>query len=584
MLGLEIILVVLAFAVAFLAPGLGSSVFRPMERAVASLARRRFTSVLTVGLSAIAFRLALLPIFPIPQPNIHDEFSYLLMADTFSHGRLTNPTHPMWTHFETFHEIQKPSYASMYYPAQGAFLAFGKVVFGHPYWGVLLSSGLMCTAICWMLQAWFPPFWALVGGLLAVIRLGTVSYWANSYWGGAVAALGGALVLGALPRIKRHQRSRDAVLMGLGFALLANSRPYESLFFAAPVLVALLMWAKQKAVLRRILAGRVIAPLGVVLIFTVGAMGYYFWRITGNPLRTPFFVNLATYNPVPYFPWQTVKAIPAYRHAELRNFYLNWWMPIYELARHHPVVTLILKFWNFALFYLGPLFGGLLLVAAITLPYGISFTDLSRRTRFMLLVCGSVVIGISLPVTFNSHYAAPITAAVYALILTALQRLRKWKPSGKTTGLALVRLTVLTAIVLFVGHIIVPGNGTEASTNLPTWCAPAFYRTWRSEISKQLSFLPGNHLIIVRYAPGHPPINEWVFNSADIDGSKIVWARDAGPQGNAELVRYFRERKVWVVEPDRAIPTLAAYAPADSIVANMAHVESRQPSQTHATN
>lgn len=571
MLRLEIILVVLALTVAFLAPGLGSSVFRPIEGAIASLARRRFISVLTVGLCAIVFRLLLLPIFPIPQPNIHDEFSYLLMADTFSHGRLTNPTHPMWTHFETFHEIQKPSYASMYYPAQGAFLAFGKVVFGHPYWGVLLSSGLMCTAICWMLQAWFPPFWALVGGFLAVIRLGTVSYWANSYWGGAATALGGALVLGALPRIKRHQRPRDAVLMGLGFALLANSRPYESLFFSLPVFIALLLWVKRSAVPMRTLTARVFAPFAAVLLCTLVAMGYYFWRITGNPFRTPFLVNLATYNPVPYFPWQRMKAIPTYRYAEMRNFYLNWWMPIYDMARHHPGVALILKFWNFVLFYLGPLFAGLLLVAALTLPYNTSFSDLSRRTQFMLLVCGSVLIGISLPVNFNSHYAAPITAAVYALIVAALQRLRRWKPSGKTSGLALTRSTALIAVVLFVVHAIAPGNGTEASTNLPTWCAPVFYRTWRSELTKQLSSTSANHLVIVRYTTDHPPIDEWVFNRADIDGSKIVWARDAGPEGNAELVRYFPERKVWVVEPDKSRPTLAAY-------------ESRQPLQPHAAN
>src|SRR5205807_3193848 len=177
MLLIETGLVLVTLVIALFFPQLGSRLFFPVERRLACLAGRRRLVVLVVGLAALGLRLALLPILPIPVPEVHDEYSHLLLADTLAHGRLANPTHPMWIHFETFHVNWHPTYASMYYPGHALFLAFGQVVFGHPFWGVWLSSGLMCAAICWALQGWMPPGWALLGGFLAVINLGTFGYW-----------------------------------------------------------------------------------------------------------------------------------------------------------------------------------------------------------------------------------------------------------------------------------------------------------------------------------------------------------------------------------------------------------------------
>lgn len=197
-MSIEAGLTAIAIAVSFSCPRLGASFFTRVEHAFGRLARRKSLSVFVVGASAFLLRLAILPLCPAPLPFAPGDFSFLLAADTFASGRLTNPTPAMWVHFESIHITMIPTYMSMYFPAQGLLLAAGKLLTGHPWFGILAATALMSAALCWMLQAWLPTSWALLGGLLSVLRLGLFSYWINTYSGaGSISALGGALVLGA---------------------------------------------------------------------------------------------------------------------------------------------------------------------------------------------------------------------------------------------------------------------------------------------------------------------------------------------------------------------------------------------------
>ena len=221
-------------------PSFGDAFFRRIESFASGAARRPVLTCLAFCLVVLIVRGALLPIWQIPKPYIYDEFSYLLQADTFAHGRLTNPAHPLWRFFESPFVLQRPTYASKYPPAQSLALAAGQVLFGDPWFGVWLSCGVMAAALVWAMQGWLPPGWALYGGMLA-LPVSIVSYWMNTYWGGAVSATGGALVLGGYARVVKRNQPLYALAIGIGVAILANTRPYEGLMLALPVGVALLI-------------------------------------------------------------------------------------------------------------------------------------------------------------------------------------------------------------------------------------------------------------------------------------------------------------------------------------------------------
>jgi hypothetical protein len=57
---------------------------------------------------------------------------------------------------------------------------------------------------------------------------------------------------------------------------------------------------------------------------------------------------------------------------------------------------------------------------------------------------------------------------------------------------------------------------------------------------------------------------QWIYNDADIDRARIVWARDLGSAKNAELARYYAGRQVWMVDPNVEPATWIRYSPGSS--------------------
>ena len=448
------------------------------------------------------------------EPLVHDEFSYLLAADTFAHGRLTNPTHLMWRHFETYHVLQRPTYQSKYPPGQGLALALGIVVLGHPIAGVWASYALACAAVAWMLRGWMRPRWALAGGLLAALHPVMGAFWGQTYWGGAVAMCGGALVYGAVPRLVRRARAGPSAALGLGLALLLLSRPVEGALASAPAL-AFLLWRRwRRGGGRGVRPWRLWAPAALVLSVAAVWLGYYHWRVTGSPLRPPYWAWVEAYqNP-------SVAVT-----ADLRNY------------RGSPDLTLAQRVYRVGGFY-APLSLGLLLP-------GLWWMRRSAWTRLhaaaaLGLVAASVAFTRGWP-----HYTAPVAGAVLALFVQGFRGLRR---AARARPLPRAAVALLPLLAL---------GAWSARVSPGLWANPHVLE--REALLNRLEGTARDHLVIVRYGPDHASQYEWVWNEADIDAARVVWARELGGGQTRALRAYFASRRVWLFEPDAVPPRFGDY-------------------------
>ena len=413
-----------------------------------------------------------------------------------------------------------------------------------------ISFGLMCAAICWMLYAWVSRRWAVLGSVLAMINpvLGIAGYWAQSYWGGAVAATGGALVLGGIKRLVRQPRVCDSLLTGIGLAILANSRPFEGLLVSLPAGIFLLIRHHQPA--RAGSCGSLSKELHCLSfsfsLLTITGMGFYNLRVTGNPFRMPYQIHEETYGMAPVFLWQKLPPEPEYRHKVIRDFHTNYALSFYTSQRSirgflsENVYSLLLLGFSAVNIFALPLI--------IAFPVVLAWTWRNPWARRALLIYFVLILGL-LTETFKwLHYSAPITGLNYYFVLNAL-RLARWR--NRKIGQLMLWQTPLLAITALVVSLY----GTIKNDNSSSW------QRQRAQLLKQLKQEDGKHLIVASYGLGHSVHNEWVYNEADIDRAKVIFARAINSTQDCRLVEYFKSRRIWSldIDGDQLIPTLKPY-------------------------
>jgi hypothetical protein len=518
------------------------------------LAGRTGWCMLALAILPIALRMAMLAQSPAPTPNGSDDFAHLLAADTLGHLRLANPPHPLHQFLETIFVLQEPSYSSIFPLGQGMALAVGRLLCGHPWAGVTLSVAALGALCYWMLLAWTTPGWALVGGLLAIIQFGPLRYWMNTYWGGAVSAVAGCLVFGSLPRLRASGRIRYAVLLGLGIGIQLLTRPFECVLLVAAVVLFFLPALRGPKEWRKV--AWVTAAVAVMILPAAGLSLLQNKRVTGSWTKLPYVLSQYRYGVPAAF---TIQRNPV-PHGELTA---DQQLDYEEQAATHGKGTDTLKdylerlagrarFYRF--FFLPPLY--------IALPF---FLPALRKWRFawVALALAAFSLGTNFYPYFYPHYVAAATCLFVLVSVVGLERLSRVTIRGTAAGAEAAQLIVVLCAAQFVFWY---GFHLFANTNVSLAMLP--YDSWdfvnhddpegRIAVQGQLAQTAGKQLVLVRYWPQHR-FQNWIQNAADIDGSRVVWARDRGTAENEKLRQYYPDRRVWLLEPDARPPRLSPY-------------------------
>jgi hypothetical protein len=453
--------------------------------------------------------------YAIPVPHIHDEFAYLLQADTFSHARLSNPTHPMYEFFETFHVFHTPTYQAKYPPGQGLFLALGEIVYALPAAGVWLSCGLACFALAWLLTACIPPLWALLTTLLFLLNPTVLVSWSQSYWGGYVAFIGGALFFGSLFRLMEKRKTSTSTIMVLAVFILSITRPVEGLLTVAIALPFLLWSWKDESIFKK--EGWPLKNYATVLAFGVVAIIIfqliYNNAVSGNPLKYA------------YLNW-------TYKNSNI------------DLIRNYtgsPKISIFTELSSAYKFFYTPFLG--LILALLFFVKEKNIVILSILWIFIITIVSTIM------TPAWPHYLAPIAPLNYLLVGIAFHTLSCKSMRGIKTG----RLAAAGLYTAFIFYFI-------STLFIIVQSEPPY--TWgrvRQEILTELNKTEEKNIIFVRYSKSHSIHSEWVYNEADIDRSQVIWARDLGAEKNKALIAHFPKRNIWLLEPDKQPVAIIRY-------------------------
>ena len=330
------------------------------------------------------------------------------------------------------------------------------------------------------------------------------------------------------------------IFLGLGIAVLVNSRPFEGILVGLPLGCLALPWKIQwDSVKNRCFLKKIVLPFILILAITAVGVGAYNKAVTGRASVFPYMLYVKNQMAVPLFIWEPLRPMPAFKNPSVRNFeraYING----YYLQKRTwkgfwaDVTGDVYRIFKFYFGYVLAIPAAFFLLGFLSKGRGI--------VKFVLIVL--ILAGTCAVMTYqaHAHYFSPLTSLAVLLVVMGLRTLAGFfKRSAMSLIFVVIIIQLLINILVDVRPVMLVSYGhLEQGQGVDNF---RFYT--RDQLIKELTQKGGKHLVLVDNPPHRFYHNDWVYNGADIDKEPIVWARSMDDKKNAELLAYYKDRQVW---------------------------------------
>jgi hypothetical protein len=248
----------------------------------------------------------------------------------------------------------------------------------------------------------------------------------------------------------------------------------------------------------------------------------------------------------PLFFWQSIPPTPLYPNEQMQHFHLL------TEYREYADATGWRGYWLGALIRGGMIGWAYFRPAVLVLPLVATIVAARRSARLRpvvvpaMLICLAVLLIhlLSCP-WMRIAYMAPLYGLFIMLLAIGMRLVGAWRLNGHPLGRSVVHAVVAVHVLCGAFFLVDCARGNaKLAISL------------RDDFLAQMRRQPGKHLVLVRYTADHSPMQEWVYNGADIDAQDVIFARDLGAREDEPLLDYYKDRTIWIINVDQRHATL----------------------------